>query len=81
MSREIRLANRNEPRILARFSKPAAAGGNIQRSHQVAFTDSLKVFFKRNVLSRRRPEEWPFVPGNYHVIDVGGVVDSRTVHD
>jgi len=69
MSRKIRLAYSNEPRIVAHFSKLAVAGVNTQRSHPVAFTDSLKVFFKRNVLARRRPEKWPFVPGNYHVID------------
>jgi len=35
----------------------------------VAFTDSLKAFFKRQLRAARRPEKWPFVPGRYHVID------------
>jgi len=35
----------------------------------VAFTDSLRSFFKRRLLSSRQPEKWPFVAGRYHVID------------
>jgi len=35
----------------------------------VAFTDSLRSFFKGRLLAPRRAEKWPFVTGRYHVID------------
>jgi tetrahydromethanopterin S-methyltransferase subunit A len=35
----------------------------------VAFTDSLKAFFKRQIRTTRRAEKWPFIPGPYYLID------------
>lgn len=35
----------------------------------MAFTDSLRSFFKGRLLAPRRAEKWPFVTGRYHVID------------
>jgi len=32
-------------------------------------TQGLKDLFRSRVLGRRRPEQWPFVPGRYHVLD------------
>lgn len=35
----------------------------------MAFTDSLKAFFTRQVLAPRRAEKWPFIAGRYLVVD------------
>lgn len=35
----------------------------------MAFTDSLKSFFKGRLLKPRRADKWPFVAGRYHVVD------------
>lgn len=35
----------------------------------MALADNLKTFFKRSLFAPRRNEQWPFVPGNYFVMD------------
>ena len=35
----------------------------------MALGENLKAFFRTRVLGQRRPENWPFLPGRYHLID------------
>ena len=52
-----------------RFLEACSAGTGPERRYRVAFTDSLKSFFKGRLLTSRRPEKWPFVAGRYLVMD------------